>query len=54
MNSSLDKLAASLELENLKVTRSQSDETDLLRCKEVYSYSYINVFERFDEPVLPP
>ena len=52
MNSSLDRLSANVQTEDLVMTsRGVSDsELALLRRKSVYPYEY----ERFDEIKLPP
>ena len=56
MNSSLEKLAANLQTEDLIISgRNISDEKlSLLRRKGVYPYEYVDKLERFDEPSLPP
>jgi len=56
MNSSLDKLAANLQTEDLSITSRglTGKEISLLRRKGVYPYEYVNSFERFDESQLPP
>jgi hypothetical protein len=56
MNSSLDKLVANLQTENLAITSQSHTDTELvlLRRKGVYPYEYVDSFERFDEARLPP
>jgi hypothetical protein len=64
MNSSLDKLAANLQTEDLRITDRWHTEPApgvlgaeplaLLRRKGVYPYEYADSFERFDETQLPP
>ena len=56
INSSLEKLAANLQTEDLIISgRNLSDEKlSLLRRKGVYPYEYVDKLERFDEPSLPP
>jgi len=56
MNSSLDKLSANLQIENLAITRRglTDKELALLRRKGVYPYEYVDNIERFDETQLPP
>jgi len=56
MNSSLDRLSANLQTEDLIMTsRGVSDsELALIRRKGVYPYEYMNSYERFDEIKLPP
>jgi len=56
MNSSLDRLSANLQTEDLVVTsRGVSDsELALIRRKDVYPYEHMNSYERFDEIKLPP
>ncbi len=56
MNSSLEKLAANLEAQDLTITsRGLSDnEFAILRRKGVYPYEYVSGFDRFDETLLPP
>jgi len=56
MNSSLDRLSANLQTEDLVMTsRGVSDsELALLRRKAVYPYEYVDSYERFDETKLPP
>jgi hypothetical protein len=56
MNSSLDKLVANLQTENLVITSQSHTDTELvlLRRKGVYPYEYVDSFERFDEARLPP
>ena len=51
MNSSLDKLLANLQTENLAITRRglTDKELALLRRKGVYPYEYVDNIERFDE-----
>jgi hypothetical protein len=64
MNSSLDKLAANLQTEDLRITGRWHTEPApgvlrvealaLLRRKGVYPYECVDSFERFDETQLPP
>ena len=56
MNSSLDKLSANLQIENLAITRRglTDKELALLRRKGVYPYEYVDNIERFGETQLPP
>ena len=56
MNSSLEKLAANLQTEDLIISgRNLSDEKlSLLRLKGVNPYEYVDKLQRFDEPSLPP
>ena len=56
MNSSLDKLSANLQTENLAITRRGLTDKALalLRRKGVYPYEYVDNIERFDETQLPP
>jgi len=56
MNSSLERLSANLQTEDLVMTsRGISDsELALLRRKGVYPYEYVDSYERFDEIKLPP
>jgi len=56
MNSSLEKLAANLQTQDLTITsRDLSDnELTILRRKGVYPYEYVTGFECFDETLLPP
>jgi hypothetical protein len=56
MNSSLDKLVANLQTENLAITSQSHTDTELVlpRRKGVYPYEYVGSFERFDEARLPP
>ena len=56
MNSSLDRLSANLQTEDLIMTsRGVSvSELALLRRKGVYPYDYVDSYERFGEIKLPP
>ena len=55
MNSSLYKLVKNLTDEDFKylVEEFGSENLELLKQKDVYSYEYINSFERFNEERLP-
>jgi hypothetical protein len=64
MNSSLDRLAANLQAEDLRITGRWHTEPApgvlgaaplaLLRRKGIYPYKYVDSFGRFDEARLPP
>ncbi|XP_035211434.1 uncharacterized protein LOC118185651 [Stegodyphus dumicola] len=55
LNASLEKLAANLEPQQFQLTRTYfREKTDLMLRKGVYPYEYLDSFERFDEPHLPP
>ena len=54
MNCSLEKLVASLNNDDFKITRKLYDKIDLLTRKGVYPYQYVDSFERFSEEQLPP
>lgn len=56
MNNSLDKLAANLQLDDLKISAEHNDKTklELLRRKGVYPYEYVDSIDRFSEVQLPP
>ena len=54
---SLDKLVAANKPEAFKITgryEPSSERRELLLCKGVYSYEYIDSWEHFTEPKLPP
>ena len=55
MNSSLDKLVKNLSHEDFKylVEEFGSENLELLKQKDTYSYEYMNSFERFNEEKLP-
>ena len=55
MNSSLDKLVKNLSDEELKylVGEFVSENFELLKQKDAYSYEYMNSFESFNEKKIP-
>jgi hypothetical protein len=57
MQSSLEKLAQNLSLENFQTVSSfftESDQFELVTRKGVLPYDYLNSWERLDETALPP
>ena len=55
INSSLDKLAKNLSDEDFKylVEESGSENLELFKQKDAYSYEYTNSFEKVNEEKLP-
>lgn len=57
MRSSLDKLSGNFDDEQCKNFRSFYQEEDLfklVRRKAVYRYEYVDIWEKFEEAILPP
>ena len=55
MASSLEKLVSSTDKSNFEITRNVfSNKTDLILRKGIYPYEYIDSYDRFNEPYLPP
>ena len=57
MNSSLEKLVDNLREDDFKclskVFSQKSEGLELIKCKGVYSYDWVDLFKKFDESCLP-